>query len=230
MRNYWLWTSVLIAAVLALVASLNRASPGAMEDSFSIANVIYLLMLLAFIGSGYFATQRMRLGVAIKQALAWLAIFAVLLIAYSYREDFGAIYQRVSGEVAPSIATSSGDGAIALHRDHSGHFAVVAKVNNARIQFMVDTGASDVALTWADAERAGLEPWDLNFRYPYRTANGTAFGAKVQIQSITIGDITLYNVKGSVMKDGLDISLLGMSYLDRLSSYEVRSNKMTLRR
>lgn len=94
----------------------------------------------------------------------------------------------------------------------------------------MDTGASDVSLTYRDAERAGLEPWNLDFNKPYRTANGTAFGARVQIQSITVGDIRIHNVEGSVMKDGLDISLLGMSYLDRLSSYEVRGNKMTLRR
>lgn len=229
MRNYWIWTAVLIAGALALISILNRVSPNAMEDSFAYANVIYLLMVLAFIGSGFFASQKMRLGAAVKQALAWVGIFAVLIVGYTYREDFNAIFGRVSGEVAPMIATRQGDGTIALHRDQSGHFAVTARVNNASVGFMVDTGASDVALTYRDAERAGLEPWNLEYTTPYRTANGQAWGARVRIQSITIGDITIHDVQGSVMKDGMDVSLLGMSFLDRLSSYEVRGNKMTMR-
>lgn len=230
MRNYWLWTAVLIAAVLALVSMLSRGSPNVLEENFSLARVIYLLMVLAFIGSGFFATQNMRLAAAIKQAAAWFAIFAVLVVGYTYREDFNTIFERVSGEVAPSRAVSTADGNIVLHRQDNGHFAVNAAVNSFRVQFLVDTGASDVALTYRDAERAGLEPWNLNFNIPYRTANGTAYGARVQIQSITVGDIKIYNVEGSVMKDGMDVSLLGMSFLDRLSSYEVRGNKMTMRR
>ncbi len=229
MRNYWLWTAVLIAAVLALVSMLSRGSPNVLEDNFSVARVIYLLMLLAFIGSGFFATRQMRLAVAIKQAAAWFAIFAVLVVGYTYRDDFNTIFERVSGEIAPSRAVSTADGNIVLHRRDNGHFAVNAAVNSSRVQFLVDTGASDVALTYRDAERAGLEPWNLDYNIPYRTANGTAYGARVQIQSITVGDIKIYNVEGSVMKDGMDVSLLGMSFLDRLSSYEVRGNKMTMR-
>lgn len=230
MRNYWIWTAVLIAGALALISVLNRVSPNAMEDNFSYARVIYLLMVLAFIGSGFFASQRMRLGAAVKQALAWVGIFAVLLVGYTYRDDLGTIFGRVSGEVAPMVATRQGDGTIALHRGQSGHFAVTAQVNSAPVGFMVDTGASDVALTYRDAERAGLEPWNLEFTTPYRTANGQAWGARVRIQSISIGNITVHDVQGSVMQDGMDVSLLGMSFLDRLSSYEVRGNKMTLRR
>lgn len=230
MRNYWLWTAVLIAAVLALVSMLSRGSPNVLEDNFSLARVIYLLMVLAFIGSGFFATQQMRLAAAIKQAVAWFAIFAILVVGYTYRDDFNTIFERVSGEVAPARAVSTADGNIVLHRRDNGHFAVNANVNSSRVQFLVDTGASDVALTYRDAERAGLEPWNLQFNTPYRTANGTAYGARVQIQSITVGDIKIYNVEGSVMKDGMDVSLLGMSFLDRLSSYEVRGNKMTMRR
>lgn len=229
MRNYWLWTTVLIAAVLALVSMLSRGAPNVLDDSFSVAHVIYLLMLLALIGSGFFATQRMHIADAIKQAVAWFAIFAVLVVGYAYRDDFSSIFRRVSGEVAPSRAVSTPDGNIVLYRGGSGHFAVDAQVNSSRVQFLVDTGASDVSLTYRDAERAGLEPWNLDFKTPYRTANGIAYGARVQIQSITVGDIKIYNVQGSVMKDGMDISLLGMSYLDRLSSYEVRGNKMTMR-
>lgn len=229
MRNYRLATVILIAAVLLLISMLNRMAPNAMEDNFSFANVIYLLMVLAFIGSGFFASQQLNLSSTIKQALAWVAIFTMVIIGYTYREEVRTVFGRVSGEVAPLRASRGQDGSIALHRDQSGHFAVTARVNDAHIQFMVDTGASDVALTYRDAERAGLEPWNLEFNVPYRTANGRTFGARVQIQSITIGDITIHNVRGSVMKDGMDISLLGMSYLDRLSSYEVRGNKMTLR-
>lgn len=230
MRNYWLWTAVLIAAVLVIISMLTRVSPNAMDDNFSFARVIYLLMVLAFIGSGFFASQRMNLGSTIKMAAAWVAVFATLLVGYTYREDFRSIFRRVSGEIAPMSATRQGDGTMALHRSQNGQFLVVAKVNEAHLQFMVDTGASDVALSYQAAERAGLEPWNLTFNTPYNTANGLTYGARVRIQSITIGDITVHDVEGSVMKEGMEFSLLGMSFLNRLSSYEVRGNKMTLRR
>jgi aspartyl protease family protein len=230
MRNTWLVTTIVLLAVLALAMLLKGAFPSALDGQFNLAHLIYLFALLAFIGSSFFASQRMNLSLALKQALAWVAIFAVVIVGYTYKNDFALIGDRVSGELVPSRPTQASAGAVLLHRQANGHFGVDAKVNGARISFMVDTGASDVALTYKDAERAGLEPWNLNFDRPYQTANGVTYGARVDIQSIAIGDITLYNIRGSVMRQGMDESLLGLSYLNRLGSYNVSGNKMTLRR
>ena len=106
----------------------------------------------------------------------------------------------------------------------------MAEVNGVPVQFLVDTGASVVTLSRDDAERAGLNPEGLSFSQRFNTANGTAFGAPVRIQRLSIGGIVLNDVRGAVMESGLTGSLLGMSFLERLSSYAVEGDTLTLRR
>lgn len=228
MNSNWLWFGAFILAIVALITYLSNQFPAAMAEDGSGARIVYLMCLLAVVASSFFFGNRIAFSDVIKQALAWIAIFAVLVIGYTYKDDFIAMSDRVSGEVAPSRAAQDTPGTVTLHRQMGGHFGVDANVNKTRINFVVDTGASDVVLTYRDAERAGLEPWNLTFDRAYQTANGVAYGAKVDIQTITIGDITLHNVQGSVMKDGLQTSLLGMTYLNRLRTYNVSGNKMTL--
>lgn len=229
-NNTWLWLAVLAVALVALITFLNAQFPGAMAEEGSAPRLVYLVILLAVVAGSGIIGHRVLLSDAIKMALTWVAVFAVLIIGYAYRADFAVMMGRVGPEVTPSRPAQEGTGMVALYRQDHGHFGVDALVNKARISFLVDTGASDVVLTYRDAERAGLEPWNLDYNRAYSTANGTAFGARVDIQKITIGDITLYNVKGSVMREGLSQSLLGLSFLDRLSSYQISGNKMILQR
>ena len=94
---------------------------------------------------------------------------------------------------------------------------------------MIDTGASDVALTRADARRLGIDLERLSFDVPYSTANGTSFGARVRLDRVRIGEVVVENVAGSVVSGELDRSLLGMSFLRRLSGFEFRGNELVLR-
>lgn len=111
----------------------------------------------------------------------------------------------------------------------SGHFETEAEVNGSRIDVMVDTGATLVALTYDDAARAGLYLKPADFTHEVKTANGTAKIAPVELSSITIGDITVRNVRGAVTERGkLHKTLLGMSFLSRLSRVEMRSNALVL--
>ena len=92
----------------------------------------------------------------------------------------------------------------------------------------MDTGASDVLLTTRDAERLGMVPDNMIFSRLYRTANGTVAGAPVRLSAITVGGVRVNNVRASVTDGALHQSLLGMSYLSRLSEFSVKGQVLTL--
>ena len=129
----------------------------------------------------------------------------------------------------PAFAESSGGGTVVLHSDRSGHFYTSALVNGRSIDVLVDTGATSVALTAEDAERAGIFVRPSDFTHRASTANGMARIAPVNIDQISIGGITVRNVKGAVLEQGkLSSTLLGMTCLGRLSRAEMRRGTLLL--
>lgn len=117
-----------------------------------------------------------------------------------------------------------------LFADHRGHFATDALIDGQRLTMLVDTGATTCALTFEDAERMGLRVNASEFRVPVQTANGTAYGARVRIPSMRVGNIVVHGVDGMVMPRGvLSTSLLGMSFLKRLNEFSMNGNRLTLR-
>jgi aspartyl protease family protein len=111
--------------------------------------------------------------------------------------------------------------------DARGHILVNAAVNGAPVRFLVDTGASLVTLTPADARAAGLGPRQLAFNQRASTANGEVRIATVTLRQIRLGQLTIDEVPAAVTEN-LKVSLLGMSFLTRLQSYEVRGGKLTI--
>ena len=109
-------------------------------------------------------------------------------------------------------------GAVAKAAD--GHFWADAEVNGAPVHFLVDTGATAVALTPADAQRLGFKPADLKYGHSVTTATGTSRAAAVTLTSVSVNGARLEDVKALIIADGLDVSLLGMSYLGRLTRFE----------
>jgi aspartyl protease family protein len=110
-----------------------------------------------------------------------------------------------------------------------GQFWTQARVNTGTVRFLVDTGAGMVALTEKDAKKAGLKTRDLSYNVPIRTAGGENFAAVVTLDRISVGAITIKNVEAMIVPEGLDISLLGMTYLGELQSVQANRNTMTLR-
>jgi aspartyl protease family protein len=122
-------------------------------------------------------------------------------------------------------AAEHGSGAVAKGAD--GHFWADAEVNGQKVRFLVDTGATAVALTPKDAERLGIKPRDLNYGHDVVTVGGGARAAAVTLASVSINGAKVDNVQALVISDGLDVSLLGMSYLGRLTRFE--ATRTTLR-
>ena len=124
-------------------------------------------------------------------------------------------------EIGPPVNT------LVYPANEQGHVVIDAAVNGAPVRLLVDTGASFVTLTPADARAAGISPGELVFNHRVSTANGSARMAPVMLREVRIGQLSIYDVPASVLEH-LNISLLGMSFLSRLQSYEMRDGKLTI--
>jgi aspartyl protease family protein len=130
----------------------------------------------------------------------------------------------------PADATLASAGAAAqVIKAADGHYWAEASVNGSRVKFLVDTGATAVALTLADAQRLGIRPDSLSYDASVTTANGKTRAAVVTLASVAIGGARVDNVDALVIEKGLESSLLGMSYLGRLSRFEATPQALILR-
>ena len=230
----WLLMAFLVVAGLLLLFRGNiefLADMGTLEIVLVAAGLlmvaVYVLIILA--------DERARPLQAIRYLLIWTAIAVALVAGYGYREEVGAVIERVAGELAPpgrlmAVEGENGERAVRVRRRPDGHFAVRGTVNDQAMTLLVDTGASTVVLKPAEAERAGIDVGGLSYSVPVHTANGTAYAASVRLNSIAIGPLVLENVEALVAQPGsLKENLLGMSFLRRLRSYEFSKDFLTLR-
>lgn len=187
-----------------------------------IASLLYLGLLLAAVGGWFFVRNRHQLGNLSQMAALWGLIFLGVIAAAGLWEDI-----RRTTLPSQSIAA---DGRIELPRAPDGHFYAILSLNDEAIRFMVDTGATQVVLTSADARRVGLDPEELVFLGRADTANGPIKTAFSRVENVSLGPYTDQNLGVSVTQADLGISLLGMSYLQRFSRVEISQDRMILSR
>ncbi|WP_246733357.1 TIGR02281 family clan AA aspartic protease [Methylobacterium sp. BTF04] len=134
------------------------------------------------------------------------------------------------GAIVPGSAVTGADGTVAITRRAGGDFAVRATVNGRALGFQFDTGASAVVLTAEDAAALGIRPAETEFGVRVATANGSTLAAPILLDTLQVGSIVERRVPALVSRPGaLRENLLGMSFLDRLASFEVRGDRLTLR-
>lgn len=124
--------------------------------------------------------------------------------------------------------TISGSAAFIPKAD-DGQFWTEARVNTTTIRFLVDTGASIVALTPTDAQKAGFQMRELSYNAPVNTAAGQIMAAPIELEIISVGNVTVRDVRGVVIPEGLTHSLLGMSFLGELQKVEASRTSLILR-
>ncbi|HEX8444437.1 MAG TPA: TIGR02281 family clan AA aspartic protease [Allosphingosinicella sp.] len=115
-----------------------------------------------------------------------------------------------------------------LRRESDGHFYVNAEVNGRTVRFVVDTGASSVALTEEDARRIGLPFNPAEFRVIGQGASGDVRGTTVMLSTVSVDGKKVHDVRGAIIQGG-SLSLLGQSYLAALTSVNMSRDTMTLR-
>lgn len=228
--NRWTWVALFGLGVAALLYALITTFPGVLDQQDAQIRLVHGIALLSLVGGSAVLGWRHNAGLALKQAVSWIAIALVLIIAYGYRTEFGGLLVRTQAELVPTRASEVRDGVVSLGSSNgSGHFLADAEVNGTHVRFLVDTGASHVALTSFDAQRLGFDVDELDYRVPYQTANGVAYAAPIRLQEISIGSVSVRDVQASVMKEGLTQSLLGMSFLGELSAVELSGDRLILR-
>lgn len=131
--------------------------------------------------------------------------------------------------VAVQTPAASGRRSVTIARDRRGHFQVEARVDGRRLNFMVDTGASVIALTATDAKRLGLFPAFNDYKARVQTANGTVTAAPVTLGSVDVGGLVVRDVQALVMPDNaLSENLLGLAFLTKLKRFEYAGGKLVL--
>ena len=178
----------------------------------------------------------------LKLAAVWACMLGALMLTFLHfgelRESLGlklapgdfGVFADTSEKVSPGTNPARQfDRTVEIRAASNGHFHTTAYVNGRPMDVMVDTGATMVALTWEDARQAGLFLKNEDFRHKVSTANGSARVATVTLDSVSIGDITVRNVRAAVAEPGkLQTTLLGMTFLGELGRTEMTRGTLLL--
>ena len=223
-----LWVALLLV-VGGGIWALFVSFPGRMSPrEYDYLYVAGLVAMLAMVSSGLIFVRRINLGEVIRNISIWTGLAVLLLLGFTYRSELTGIYYRVIGELVPGQAIIFEGNTIILSASRDGHFYANGKANGKKLRFMIDTGASDVVLSPLDASRIGIDVEKLQFTKTYQTANGIGLGAPYRLNSLAIGSLEYAKVAVSVNKSDMVTSLLGMSFLERLESFEFRGSKLYL--
>lgn len=226
-RSWQFWALIGVGGV-ALVYFLAQKFPETFANEDNRMRLIYLFCLLAIVGGGFFARLRYDTSRTLAQIAIWLALFAGLILAYSFRNEFGMLGDRFTSELIPLDGRSEGDRIMSYPMAQNGHYQVHGIADGVELNFTIDTGASDVVLTPDDAERLGYDLNKLNFSQVSETANGYVRGAPIVISAFRLGNIVIQDLPATVNEADMSDSLLGMEFLRRLKSWRVEGERMTL--
>jgi aspartyl protease family protein len=221
--------AIAVVLVVLLLAVNHDNDMVARLTSGDFSSLAVNVVLAVFIGATVLTLYRDRLSKALEAALFWVMIGLVLLVGYTYRAELRGVADRVMAEIVPGWASQKGN-VVEIARGRAGDFSVRAQVNGARISMVLDSGASAVVLTQEAAKAAGLPLEVLQYTANVDTANGRTRAAPVTLDRITIGNIVERSVPALIAQPGaLRSNLLGMTFLNRLESWEVRGDKLMLR-
>lgn len=222
---------------LVLGVGLSLAALIATTDQDAITNLLrhdmgalaLKIALVVCIGGLVLALFREKLSKALEATMFWAVVGLLLVVGYTYRFELREVTDRVIAELMPGHVAGHGRN-VEVVRARSGDFAVAAHVNGAKVPMVLDTGASSVVLTQDAAKAAGLPIEVLNYSVNVDTANGRTRAAAVTLDRLAVGALTERAVPALVAQPGqLKSNLLGMSFLNRLESWEVRGDKLRMR-
>ncbi|MEJ6746431.1 MAG: TIGR02281 family clan AA aspartic protease [Yoonia sp.] len=186
------------------------------------ADAIYLSLLGGALLLSYLLASRINIGKMLQQMGIWVLIFmgAIAVIG---------MWPEIQRTITPRQSVVDGT-TIVLPRARDGHYYLTLDINNVPVEFVVDTGASQVVLTQDDAKRIGLNPSSLSYLGTASTANGTVRTAAVRLDTVSLAAITDTNVRAVVNDGQMFGSLLGMTYLSNFDSITIKDGQLILSR
>jgi len=230
----WLAILCLIIAAIAMMFSNDTELVAGLSHT-TVARVAVAMSVVIFLVSTYAKANKSLIFSVIKQSVMWGGLFVALLGLYAFRGEFATIARKVAVDFHAddsyvNVANFYTPTSARIKRDWSGQFIAQAHIDGRRIDMLVDTGASMVVLRHEDAKRLNLDMKGLKYTVPVHTANGSTYAARVRLREVFVDDVGRRQVDALVAKPGtLHQSLLGMSFLSRLRSYEFSGDRLELR-
>lgn len=223
----YIWLGLMAATGIGLFA-LSRIFPDQRSSSDNLS-LIQTLSFLALASSSLLALRQVKLKQAAVNVALWLAVAAVLVLGFTFQDRLLEIATRIRSELVPGYPVQVSAHEMVLSEREGGSYFVYGSVNGTQVPFLVDTGASSIVLSPNDARRLNIDLSALDFAHVYETANGEGRGAGYRVHSLKVGGLTLTDVPVSINKAEMQTSLLGMSFLRRLKSFEFRDRKLIMR-
>ena len=230
MGNRFIWVLLIGLAIglLTLLAQQGEDSVLGMSGS-DLGSLLGKIAILIVLGGAAMLMFRDNFAKAVQAALFWVVVALVLVAGYTYRFELREVSDRVLAELIPGRAYSKGR-VVEVARGRAGSFALSTSINGTKIPMALDTGASAVVLTYEAAKAAGLPLEMLSYNVNVDTANGRTKAASVTLDRVGVGVVIERSVPALIAQPGqLKTNLLGMSFLNRLESWEVRGDKLIMR-
>jgi aspartyl protease family protein len=189
-------------------------------DNDTFGRLAYLILLLVAVSGWMIVEYRGRMGAAMRTAAAWALIFVGVAAGYGLWTD-------IQTRIAPMQAVVAG--AVEMPRAEDGQYYATLTINGKPVQFLADTGATNMVLSRSDAQRVGVDMEGLRFIGQAMTANGMVRTARVTLPQVDFGPFADRDVVAYVTDGDMDGSLLGMDYLGTFK-LQIEGGKMVLSR
>ena len=226
-RRWLIWLGLVAAAGAAFVGLLWFFPSQAVAANRT--SLIYDFGLLTLVTSSLVFARQFKLRQTIQYLVIWTGLLAVIVVGYTFRDDMRGAFLKIRGEIAPAYAVSLKPHSLSVNQEADGSFYIMGKVNGLQMKFLLDTGASDIVLSPADAQRLGMDAAALKFDRSIETANGVGHAAFTTVDHLVVGDLALSSVEVSVNQTPMATSVLGMAFFRRLETFTVRGAQMTLK-
>lgn len=190
-------------------------------------SLIWAAGALVLVASALFS-RRIGFGEVIRTALAWVAIFAVFIVIFSYKDQLVGVWDHVTAEVTGQNDQQIVGTTLRIRQSADGHFWVNANVNNKPVRFLIDSGATTTAINLTTAQDTGIEVSQMGFPVLLSTANGDVEAQRGQIQLLEVGPMTINDLPVVVADAFGDSNVIGMNFLSKLDSWRVEDNEMIL--
>jgi aspartyl protease family protein len=223
-----LWLGALAVLGLSLWG-LTELFPNGNPSWMDTAALVRMVAILAVISSSLLFIRQINLKQTVRNVLLWAGIMGVLALGFAYQEPLRDAALRLRSGLIPGYPVQTGTGEMVISESEGGNYLVYGTVNGTRVRFLIDTGASDIVLSPADARRVGIDFGLLDFDHRYETANGVGKGALTKVNTLTVGDAHFTDVAVSVNQADMNASLLGMTFLKRFKSFGFSEGKLSLR-
>lgn len=217
-----------LAGIVLLLWLLARNFPE-QDSPLGDAYLWRTVAVLAVVSSGLLYIRDVNLKTTTRNILLWLGVAGVLMIGFTFQDELRRVGMRLRSDLIPGTAVETGDHEMTISESDGGSYFVYGAVNGAPVRFLIDTGAGEIVLSPADAKRAGIDLNGLTFDRPYESANGIGHGARSALSSLTVGPLSFSDVDVAVNGAAMSSSLLGMTFLKRLKSFQFGDRKLVLR-